>query len=85
MHAEKPAIGLQQCTDKSILSKPITCPVHCSKLHRLLVSLAWECQIQCMAHTSWLHYLLPTSSTLNRGLSLRQTCDLHHTTCGLLH
>ena len=86
LHAEKPAIGLQQCTDSSTVHNPITCPVHCCALQMLMISLAWECQIQCMTHTSWLgDHLLATSSTLDRELSLRWICDLHHTTYGLLY
>ena len=69
LHAGKPAIGLQQCTDSSTLHNPITCPVHCSALQTLMISLAWKRQIQYMACTSCLEdYLLPTSSSLDREL-----------------
>ena len=85
LHAEKPAIGLQQCTDSSTLHNPITCPVHCSALQTLMISLAWECQIQYMACTSWLEdycclHLVVWIESYNRRI-----CDLHHTTYRLLY
>ena len=88
LHAEEPAIGAQQCTHRSTLSDPITCPMHCSKLQRPVITLPWrwKSQISHTTHTaSWPEdSLLPISRTLVRANAML-ICDLPHTTQRMLY